>query len=247
MSGRGTTGWVSAFALAAALSAPAGAADLRPPSPARYAPARYLPPPIWTGFYVGAHFGGAFSGEDITGFIGTPLTFSTNPSGFIGGLQAGYDYQFAPNWLVGAELALSWTSASGNFNFITMTPAGPVASGTFNSNHNWYDTFTGRVGYVINDWMVLYAKGGAAWINADYSLAASGPFGGGSVNDTRGGIAVGLGAEWMFAPGWSGKLEYAFLDFSDGNFFGATASTQVHEIKIGANYHLAPGTLVGGF
>jgi hypothetical protein len=44
---------------------------------------------------------------------------------------------------------------------------------------------------VISDW-VLYAKGGAAWINADYNLAASGPFGGGSVKDTRGGYALGL-------------------------------------------------------
>ena len=75
MSGGGTTGWVAAFALAAALSAPAGAADLRRPLPAGYSPpAGYLPPPIWTGLHVGAHFGGAFSGEDITsGFFGTPL------------------------------------------------------------------------------------------------------------------------------------------------------------------------------
>jgi hypothetical protein len=95
------------------------------------------------------------------GFFGAPVTFSTNPSGIVGGLQAGYDYQFSPNGLIGAELELSWTSASGNFNFFTTTPAGTIATGTFNSNHNWYDTFTGRVGYVINDW-VLYAKGGAA-------------------------------------------------------------------------------------
>jgi len=32
-----------------------------------------------------------------------------------------------------------------NFNFITTTPGGAVASGIFNSNHHWYDTFTGRV------------------------------------------------------------------------------------------------------
>jgi hypothetical protein len=34
-----------------------------------------------------------------------------------------------------------------------MPPAG-VASGVFNSNYNWYETFTGRVGYVINDWVL---------------------------------------------------------------------------------------------
>ena len=170
------------------LGAPAGAADLRRPPPLPY-----VPPPVWTGFHVGAYVGFAFSGEDATSaFFGTPVTFSTNPSGVIGGLEAGYDYQFSPNWLVGAELDLSWTTASGNFNFITTTPAGAVASGIFNSNHHWYDTFTGRVGYVISDW-VLYAKGGAAWINADYNLAVNGPFGGGSVNDTRGRLCFRLG------------------------------------------------------
>jgi opacity protein-like surface antigen len=246
MSVSGTIGWAAAVAFAVMSNVPAGAADL-PRSP----PPRYLPPPLWTGFHVGAHVGGAFSGEDATsGFFGTPATFSTNPSGIIGGLQAGYDYQFSPNGLIGAELELSWTSASGNFNFFTTTPAGTVATGIFNSNHNWYDTFTGRVGYVINDW-VLYAKGGAAWINADYSLAVSGPAGGGSVNDTRGGFAVGLGAEWMFAPGWSGKLEYDYLGFGSNSyalgFAGTSVDTHVQLIKVGANYHLVPGGFFGWF
>jgi opacity protein-like surface antigen len=55
------------------------------------------------------------------------------------------------------------------------------------------------------------------------------------------------GTAYAVTPQWSAKFEYAFLDFSDGNFFGTTASTQVHEVKVGVNYHLAPGTLVGGF
>src|SRR5271169_1445462 len=107
-------------AVVATLGAPASAADLRRPPPPPY-----VPPPIWTGFHVGAYAGFAFSGEDATSaFFGTPVTFSTNPSGVLGGLEAGYDYQFSPNWLVGAELDLSWASVSGNFNFITTTPAG---------------------------------------------------------------------------------------------------------------------------
>ena len=244
MSVIGNMKWAAVVALAAALGAPAGAADLRRPPPLPY-----VPPPIWTGFHVGAYAGFAFSGEDATSaFFGTPVTFSTNPSGVLGGLEAGYDYQFSPNWLVGAELDLSWTTASGNFNFITTTPAGAVASGIFNSNHHWYDTFTGRVGYLISDW-VLYAKGGAAWINADYNLAANGPFGGGSVNDTRAGYTLGLGAEWMFGPGWSTKLEYDYLGFGNNSYalggFGTTVNTHVQQIKVGVNYHLLPGAFFG--
>jgi opacity protein-like surface antigen len=246
MSGIGNMRWAAASALALALSAPAGAADLQRPLPQRYPP-----PPIWTGFHVGAHLGYAFAGEDAaSAFFGTPVTFSTNPSGMMGGLNLGYDYQFSPSWLVGAEIEQSWSAVSGNFNFITTTPAGTVASGIFNSNQNWYDTVTGRLGYVIGDW-VLYAKGGAAWMNADYALAASGPFGGGSINTIRSGYAAGLGAEWMFGPGWSTKLEYDYLGFGTNSYAlgtaGTSVDTHVQLIKVGVNYHLMPGGFFGWF
>lgn len=242
-----TIACAAAVAVAANLSAPAGAADLRRPPPLANVP----PPIVWTGFHIGAQAGFAFSGEDATStFFGTPVTLSTNPSGVLGGVEAGYDYQFSPNWLVGAELDLSWTTASGNFNFMTTTPGGAVASGIFNSNHHWYDTFTGRVGYLISDW-VLYAKGGAAWINTDYNLAVTGPFGGGSVNDTRTGYTLGLGAEWMFGPGWSTNLEYDYLGFGNSSYalgaVGTTVNTHVQQIKVGVNYHLLPGAIFGWF
>jgi outer membrane autotransporter protein len=231
--------YAAAVALALLLIVPAGAADLSG------APTRYLPPPIWTGFHIGGQVGFAFFGEDVaSGFFGTPVRFSTNPSGVIGGLEAGYDYQFSPNWLVGAEAELWWSLASGNFNFTTTTPAGGIASGIFNSNQNWYGTFTSRVGYLIDDW-VLYAKGGAAWMNADYNLAFSGPFAGGSINTARSGYAVGLGAEWMFGPGWSTKLEYDYLGFGNNTYalgsVGTTVNSHVQLIKVGVNYHVLPG------
>jgi outer membrane autotransporter protein len=245
MSVIGNTKWAAVIALAATLGAPADAADLRQPPPPRNLP------PVWTGFHVGAYAGFAFSGEDATSpSFGTPVTLSTNPSGVLGGLEAGYDYQLSPNWLVGAEAELSWSLASGNFNFITTTPAGAVASGIFNSNQKWYDTFTGRVGYVIDDW-VVYANGGAAWMNADYNLAVSAPFAGGSMNTTRAGYTLGLGAEWMFGPGWSTKLEYDYLGFSNSSYAlggaGTTVNTRVQQIKVGVNYHLLPGAFFGWF
>ena len=45
----------------------------------------------------------------------------TNPaSGVMAGLEAGYDFQFSPNWLVGAEVDLSWSAASGNFTSLDL-------------------------------------------------------------------------------------------------------------------------------
>jgi len=179
----------------------------------------------WNGFYVGGHFGGVSSKETVTD---DGVSFSTNPSGVLGGLQAGYNYQIAPNWMIGIEGELSWTSASGS-NF------------GFHSDHNWYDTLDARLGYVMPSGWLLYAKGGAAWMNADYSVPRA------SVSETRSGWNIGGGAEFMLAPQWSAKAEYNFLDFGRDNigFLGVGVDTQVHEFKIGVNYHWVPGTLFG--
>ena len=245
MSRHGMLKCLAAATAAMALSAPAGAADL-PQAPPFAAPAT-----IWTGIHVGAEIGGAGAHEDgTTTFFGAPTAFSTSPSGTVGGLAFGYDYQFSANWLVGADLALSWSSARASFNSITATAPAAFSAGMLTTNHNWYDIFTGRVGYVLGNW-VLYGKGGVAWINATYGLAFAQPLPGGSVTGTRAGYDLGLGAQWMFMPGWSTSIEYDYLGFGShaDNFagVGTTVDTQVQLIKVGLNYQLHPGGFFGWF
>jgi len=110
---------------------------------------------------------------------------------------------------------------------------------TFSSDHNWYATLTGRVGYAWDNWL-WYVKGGAAWSDMEYR------FGGfGTLSDTRVGWTVGTGVEWALAPQWSAKLEYNFLDFGKDTFnFAARpvdVDTHVHLVKAGINYRF------GGF
>lgn len=193
----------------------------------------------WAGAYVGANFGGAFSaGEHVSTPIGTDRT---NPAGALGGLQLGYNYLLAPTWLVGIEGDLAWTSAQGISNFVD--PAG-TASLSITSNHNWYDTVSGRIGYVMGP-LMLYGKAGAAWMNADYTMQVnSGLDGVTSTNTTRQGWIAGGGLEYMLGSRWSAKLEYNHLDFGSktlafANPFGdsVTIKTAVDEVKAGVNYH----------
>jgi opacity protein-like surface antigen/outer membrane receptor protein involved in Fe transport len=194
----------------------------------------------WNGAYVGANFGGAFSaGEHVL----TPFGWgATNPSGALGGLQFGYNYLVAPNWLVGIEGELGWTSAQGKTNFVD--PAGTAAL-SVTSDHNWYDTLSGRVGYVMGP-LMLYAKGGAAWMNADYRMEVnSGLDGVTSANTTRSGWTAGGGLEYMLGSHWSAKLEYDHLAFGSKtlsfvNPFGnsVTVESSVNQVKAGLNYHL---------
>jgi opacity protein-like surface antigen len=235
--GVATTG----LAIALLLNGHAQAADLS----ARMTAAPAIPSYGWSGTYMGANFGGAFSNEDVN----TPIGISaTNPSGALGGVQLGYNYQFSP-WLLGVEAEFDWTSAEGTTNFIN-----PAAALSVTSDHKWYDTLDGRLGYTLGSWL-FYAKGGVAWMNADYRLAVnSGLVGSASTSLTRTGWNVGTGVEYLLWPRVSVKVEYNYLDFGTGSLglatpfgLGVTARTQVNEVKAGLNVHWAPGTLFGSF
>ncbi len=211
--------------------------------------ARKAPPaPInsnWAGSYVGANFGGAFDRQDVTSPLGIS---STDPSGVLGGFQFGYNFQFAA-WLLGVEAELDGTSAQGGTNF-----SNAVAALSITSDQNWYGTLDGRLGYVIGP-MLLYAKGGGAWMNASYRVVVnSGLDGSASTTSDRTGWNVGAGLEYMLTPRWSAKFEYDYLDFGTNTLSfgvpfgtGLTFKTEVNEVKAGANYHWAPGTLFGVF
>jgi opacity protein-like surface antigen/outer membrane receptor protein involved in Fe transport len=215
------------------------------------APAIAAPIYNWTGPYVGGHFGGACSYETITvgpALLGTPVGLRTDPCGVLGGTQFGYHYQLMPSWMLGIEGEIGWTSAQGRaplFNAITAS--------AMQSDHRRYETLSGRLGYVFGP-AVFYAKGGEAFMHADYRLEASSGAGGvngeAGIHSVRYGWTLGAGLEYLFSREWSAKAEYSFLNFGSdtigvgtlvpGNFL--SVNTQVHEVKAGVNYHL-PGTL----
>jgi opacity protein-like surface antigen len=93
----------------------AGAADLPLPQP--------LPAWTWSGFYVGGQigaFGGASTLSDPVG----PSIFGdkVNTSGFLAGLQLGYNRQMAPRWVVGVLADLSYLDSGGSFTCMQASP-----------------------------------------------------------------------------------------------------------------------------
>src|SRR3977135_1358917 len=107
---------------------PALAADLA----AR--PYTKAPPPVmapiynWTGFYIGGPVGAAF-GNDNT-FNGLVIG-NNNDARFLGGVQVGADYQFAPNWVLGVEGQYSWLG--NNNNTVAFGGPGPGSAYTHNT------------------------------------------------------------------------------------------------------------------
>src|ERR1700686_5321738 len=192
-----------------AFAAPAAAADL----PARtYTKAPVYTPPQavynWTGFYIGGNIGGAFAGNN-----------SLQGSGgrFLGGLQGGFDYQFATNWVIGAEAQYSWLS---NNNNGVLSPGGVLVT----SKNDQLGSVTGRLGYTWGP-ALLYAKGGYAWRdNNNIGVAVAGvPVAFSATGGRKDGYTVGAGLEYMFAPNWSAKAEYQYYNFGNTTFTGGPA------------------------
>ncbi|UGV24834.1 porin family protein [Rhodopseudomonas boonkerdii] len=215
-----------------AMGASASAADLAA-RPYTKAPA-YVAAPIynWTGFYIGGHVGGAFNGN--SGFGGT----SDNSDGrFLGGVQAGADYQFAPNWVIGIEGQYSWV---GNNN--TNIVFGGTGFG-YNLNQKGLASVTGRIGYTWGP-ALLYVKGGWAYQDATETLFAPVGYTGGFATTTKdNGYTVGAGLEYLFTQNWSGKIEYQYYDFGKTEIttpalsaiYGSSKNDQ-HTVKAGLNY-----------
>src|ERR1700731_2530801 len=153
-------GTVALVALGA--TAPALAADLAArPYPTK-APAYAAPIYNWTGFYIGGHIGGAFSGNN--NFNG--LATGNNGNGrFLGGLQGGADYQFAPNWVIGAEAEYSWLGSNNSSVIFPGTPAPFV----YTNNQRGIGSVTGRIGYTWGPGL-LYVKGGYAFSDNNESV-----------------------------------------------------------------------------
>jgi outer membrane immunogenic protein len=210
---------------------PALAADLGA-GPYTKAPAYVAPIYNWTGFYIGGHLGGAFSASNS--FNG--LVLSNYDAQFLGGVQAGADYQFAPNLVAGIEGQYSWL---GRNNVSAVFPAGFA----YNNNQRGLGSLTGRLGYAFGT-ALAYVKGGYAYSDHAESLTLGGaPLAFALNSSHRDGYTVGAGLEYMFAQNWSAKVEYQYYDFGKTNFvtpavltgFGSTRNDE-HTVKAGINY-----------
>jgi outer membrane immunogenic protein len=91
------------------------------------------------------------------------------------------------------------------------------------------------------DAALFYVKGGYAW--ADNKISAFAPGVAFSDSQVHSGYTVGGGVEYMFAPSWSAKAEYMYVNLSSENYTFAPGATfasgtiDFHTIKAGINYH----------
>jgi opacity protein-like surface antigen len=218
---------IASVAVVGLLGGSALASDLPIKAPLKKTPV--APPPYnWSGFYLGANFGGAWT----SGSLNIPgNNFYGGITEFIGGVQGGYNYQ-AGHLLVGVE---------GEFDGAAFNhPALPVP--TLGSvSQSWVSTVAGRVG-LANDRWLAFAKLGGGWVHSNAAVNLPGAAWNGSSTD--GGWLLGGGIEYGFKPHWTLKLEYDYLaqpNWTSATIPAVSLNHGLQMVKAGINYKFESG------
>lgn len=202
---------------AVGLSASAQAADMAiPPQPVAALATIYN----WSGFYVGAHGGGARGNSNWLNTVSdAPLGLwpdlipgdrtSHKISGWIAGGQMGYNFQSGA-FVYGLELSGAASDLKGS----SLSQPGPFSQqdDVFTTKITSFFLASARLGYASGNWL-LYLKGGYAGAHVKTSAVDFGGAVVGSGYDQRWhhGWNVGAGVELGFTPSWSIALQYDYI------------------------------------
>jgi outer membrane immunogenic protein len=206
---------------------------------------------LFDGGYVGINAGGAWGSSsfftdpncppvsiDAPFCNTTPAFAATNgalvsasgrgtlsPSGFTGGVQAGYDWQ-QDALVVGAEADFGALSLDKSVAPSGAFPPSPFIGTAYSLSErmstDWLATLRARLGVAVMPHLLLYATGGVALTDfkfestyADNAISPvfPGGTGFGSSSQVKAGWVVGGGGEWMLDRSWSVRAEYLYVDF----------------------------------
>lgn len=199
----------AAALVAAGWAASAEAADLNYGQRAPYTVNQPLNAYSWAGPYLGGNIGYEWGSVDNN---------PSKPSGFVGGVQAGYNFQNGP-WVFGVEGDIQAAGADDTF-------------APWKFSNPWFGTLRGRAGYAFSN-VLFYGTAGLAFGEL------RGETFGWTESHTTAGWTIGAGVEVGLVPNWSVKLEYLYIDLSTSQFAitGVSNGYSASIVRAGVNYH----------
>ncbi len=226
---------IASIAVTAFCSASALAADMPVKAPVYKA----APAPVfnWTGFYGGLQAGYGWGNSvfcDVDGPGGDACLPRYNIDGFVGGGTLGYNWQAIGNpWVFGIETDLSYAHVKGGHP----TLGGFGCAGLCETDVKWFGTVRGRIGPAFGQFFP-YLTGGFAFAKLHGQLGSVG-----GADGTKSAGTFGGGVEYAFAPNWSAKIEYLYVDkFGRFNVFQPCSGicivtdTRMNVVRAGLNY-----------
>jgi outer membrane immunogenic protein len=240
--------------------ASANAADMYAPGPGGYKD--FGPIAIWSGFYAGVNGGYAWGTEadvNATQYEIDPAASATADGAFGGG-QIGYNIQ-RDRLVYGLEADFQGAGVTGSANAATSPDADDAFATKAQTELDWFGTVRGRLGLTFpDDAGLIYITAGFAYGGLQHKLSGSASSEGASQGSfslssdrTSAGWVLGAGYERFITHALSLKVEYQFMDLGsetlcktlnadDGPVnFHATYFDNFSTVRVGVNYHLAPG------
>ncbi|MGO9172428.1 MAG: outer membrane protein [Rhodomicrobium sp.] len=235
-----------------AIAASARAADVYTPAePGGYKDSPYAT--SWTGFYAGVNAGlsgGQFSQrwDDF----GVPYAKDdARSSGFSGGGQAGFNYQFpASNFVVGFEADLQRSTLEGTYADYGSSNL------QFGSQVDWWGTLRARSGYAFGN-ILPYLTGGFAYGHVTNSYYCPTSSCATAYSETwssvRTGWTAGAGVDYAITHNLAFQVDYLYTDLGswrsqdpqDSKLFPGEfhndVSSGFNTVRVGLNYKFEPG------
>jgi outer membrane immunogenic protein len=258
----------AAFGLAYKFGDPAAAADTVVAMPVK---ARPMTPSFnWTGPYAGIDAGMRSTRTDLTtdaflfptafNLTGAALSEPLDGTAFRLGGYLGFNWLFAPQWLVGLEGDGGWAD-----NAVTLQGVfvpGVFASGlrgeSLSTKASWDGSIRGRFGFLVTPQTLAYLTGGLAWQQFESSEICPATQCGSPINfsnsSTRMGWTVGGGLETVLWGNWLARAQYRYSDFgrttytsstlTNGEFIGTTydQTMRTHDVQFGIAFKLDVGS-----
>jgi opacity protein-like surface antigen len=223
----------------------------------------------WTGFYAGGYVSTGWGNTDWNFTQFNTLT-SPKMAGFLGGVEAGYNYQVGYT-VFGVEADFAGVERTvlgggdrggGGLNGAASCPNGFFF--TCNDALHALASLTGRIGFTW-DRALFYVKGGGAWTenefiakcNTDsqptiFATCAAADTPNTTAGDRRWGWTAGAGFEYGLSRHWSAKAEYDYYNFGNNTVTftdGETVNIKetVNVVKIGVNYRWVPDVVVAKY
>jgi len=205
----------------------------------------------WTGGYIGINAGYAggkfkhpFSLNDEL-FDETLASGSVdfNASGFVGGVQVGYNWQLDNGIVLGAEADFQGSTVKGDISANV-----DELSAEAETKVEWFGTVRARLGYAATERFLVYGTGGLAYgkVKSSYSLSDGVDSYGESASKTKAGWTIGAGAEYAIDNNWTLKTEYLYTDLGKRNLINYTSDdlynisldskVKFHTVRVGVNY-----------
>ena len=238
------------------------------------------PPPMWTGMYAGLNAGynwgvntNSYSqnwgtpSAQLPGYTPTaPIAMdgvaSMTQSGFIGGAQFGYNYQYGSSIVLGVETDIQGTNTRGSGRTSGAVNDGPVTIGAITASGStvgataiqggvdYLGTIRGRIVYLWSPTLLVYGTGGFAYGGAYANVVQTAASAGSrqvSVATPVAGSAlwIGGGQQNQLLTGWTAGAGLEWMFMPNWSLKGEALYWDLGRMNVNTISYLSTGDTLG--